>query len=106
VGLCNKAGVGVIGDSTLTAEQCAAIGGIKSDGSKGWMSHAWVVPGCESPWGVFSAASPLLDGKLEQASTTNAGACSGSGVRDRYELRSGRPPVADQTEVKESAAGE
>jgi hypothetical protein len=106
VGLCNKAGVGVIGDSTLTAEQCAAIGGIKSDGSKGWMSHAWVVPGCESPWGVFSAASPLLDGKLEQASTTNAGACSGSGVRDRYELRSGRPPVASQTEVKESAAGE
>ena len=106
VGLCNKAGVGVIGDSTLTAEECAAIGGIKSDGSKGWMSHAWVVPGCESPWGVFSAASPLLDGKLEQASTTNAGACSGSGVRDRYELRSGRPPVAAQTGAKESAAGE
>ncbi len=106
VGLCNKEGVGVIGDSTLTAEQCAAIGGIKSDGSKGWMSHAWVVPGCESPWGVFSAASPLLDGKLEQASTTNAGACSGSGVRDRYELRSGRPPVAAQTGAKESAAGE
>lgn len=106
VGLCNKAGVGVIGDSTLTAEECAAIGGIKSDGSKGWMSHAWVVPGCESPWGVFSAASPLLDGKLEQASTTNAGACSGSGVRDRYELRSGRPPVAGQSGVEESAAGE
>jgi len=106
VGLCNKEGVGVIGDSTLTAEQCAAIGGVKSDGSKGWMSHAWVVPGCESPWGVFSAANPLLDGKLEQASTTNAGACSGSGVRDRYELRSGRPPVAGQTGVKESAAGE
>lgn len=106
VGLCNKAGVGVIGDSTLTAEECAAIGGIKSDGSKGWMSHAWVVPGCESPWGVFSAASPLLDGKLEQASTTNAGACSGSGVRDRYELRSGRPPIAAQTGAKESAAGE
>ena len=28
------------------------------------MSHAWVVPGCESPWGVFSGATPVLDDDL------------------------------------------
>lgn len=106
VGLCNKPGVGVIGDSTLTAEECAAIGGLKSDGSKGWMSHAWVVPGCESPWGVFSAASPLLDAELEQASAKNDGACSASGVRDRYELRSGRSTRAESATSGESAEGE
>ncbi len=106
VGLCNKEGVGVIGDSTLTAEECIAIGGIKSDGSKGWMSHAWVVPGCESPWGVFSAASPLLDAELAQASTKNEGACSASGVRDRYELRSGRSPSNQTALSKEAASGD
>ncbi len=85
VGLCQGAG-GVIGDSTLTAEECAARGGVKADGSKGWMSHAWVVPGCESPWGVFSAASPLLDGELSRHSGDDDGGCAGSAVRDRYGL--------------------
>ncbi len=85
VGLCQGPG-GVIGDSTLTAEECAARGGRKADGSRGWMSHAWVVPGCESPWGVFSAASPLLDGQLGSESGKNDGGCAGAGVRDRYNL--------------------
>ncbi|MEX0767651.1 MAG: hypothetical protein WD029_04180, partial [Microthrixaceae bacterium] len=106
VGLCNKTGVGVIGDSTLTAEECEAIGGVKSDGSKGWMSHAWVVPGCESPWGVFSAASPLLDSRLAQASATNEGACSASGVRDRYELRSGSSLSNQSKTSTETASGD
>ena len=34
------------------------MGGKKAEGGNGWMSHAWVVPGCESPWGVFSGATP------------------------------------------------
>lgn len=85
VGLCQGRG-GVIGDSTLTAEECAARGGVKADGSRGWMSHAWVVPGCESPWGVFSAASPLLDGQLGTKSGSDDGGCAGAGVRDRYGL--------------------
>jgi len=106
VGLCNKEGVGVIGDSTLTTEECASIGGVKSDGSKGWMSHAWVVPGCESPWGVFSAANPLLDAELSQASAKNDGACSASGVRDRYELRSGRAPSSPAGSANEEASGD
>ena len=57
------------------------------------MSHAWVVPGCESPWGVFSAATPVLDRTLGEASTTDGGSCAGSGVRDRYRL--GDAPVSE-----------
>jgi hypothetical protein len=89
VGLCTQPGGGVIGDSTTTAEQCKARGGVKADGSIGWMSHAWVVPGCESPWGVFSGASPTLDLPLATVSGQNDGACSASGVRHRYDLRPG-----------------
>lgn len=85
IGLCTGPG-GVIGDSTTTAEECASRGGIKADGSKGWMSHAWVVPGCESPWGLFSAASPVLDYRLSGESGRNEGGCSASAVRERYGL--------------------
>ncbi|MBM3662441.1 MAG: hypothetical protein FJW94_06050 [Actinobacteria bacterium] len=101
IGLCNGPG-GVIGDSTTSAEECAARGGRKDSNSIGWMAHAWVVPGCESPWGVFSAASPLLDRKLAEASGKNAGACSASSVRDRYDLSPGGRPA---TGVGESAGG-
>lgn len=94
IGLCSGPD-GVIGDSTTTPEQCAAMGGRKADGSKAWMSHAWVIPGCESPWGVFSAASPLLDSALSDASGENDGACSASAVRDRYGL--GAVPTAQPT---------
>ncbi len=102
VGLCNGPG-GVIGDSTMTAEECAAIGGRKSDRQDGWMAHAWVVPGCESPWGVFSGASPLLDRALADASGTDGGACAGSSVRDQYDLR---PGGRQAPTVGESASGD
>lgn len=49
-----------------------------------------MVPGCESPWGVFSAASPILDNALAEASGTDDGACASSGVLDRYDLSPGR----------------
>jgi hypothetical protein len=87
-GLCIGAG-GVIGDSTTSAEDCAARGGRKSSGGGGWMSHAWVVPGCESPWGVFSGATPVLDRTLAENSGKDGGACKGSGVYDRYDLSPG-----------------
>jgi hypothetical protein len=45
----------VIGGEKTTPAQCAAIGGIKADGSDFWMVHAWVVPAWDSPQGVFSA---------------------------------------------------
>jgi hypothetical protein len=89
MGLCySKTDKTVIGDSTTTSADCEARGGTKGDGRKGWMSHAWVVPGCESPWGVFSAANPILDDALAEASGTNAGGCAGSGVRQRYGMGS------------------
>lgn len=88
VGLCTRGGV-VVGDSSVTAEECEAMGGRKASGNNGWMSHAWVVPGCESPWGVFSAASPILDRTLVDNSTTDGGACAGSGVIDRWDLTPG-----------------
>lgn len=88
VGLCVGAG-GVIGDSTTTPEQCAAMGGRKADGSAGWMNHVWIVPGCESPWGMFSGATPLLDHVMGQRSGKDGGGCAGSGVRDRYDLSPG-----------------
>jgi hypothetical protein len=87
-GLCVGVG-GVIGDSTTTAEECAAIGGRKAEGSGGWMNHVWIVPGCESPWGMFSGASPLLDRTLAENSGKDGGACKGSGVLDRYDLSPG-----------------
>ncbi|HEV7760405.1 MAG TPA: hypothetical protein VGO78_15490, partial [Acidimicrobiales bacterium] len=87
-GLC-VSGAGVIGDSTTTDEECAARGGRKPLGTGNWMSHAWVVPGCESPWGVFSGNNPLLDVDLTRASGDDGGGCAGSGVRDRYDLEPG-----------------
>lgn len=92
VGLCTKLGGGVIGDSSTTEEECARRGGVKANGSEGWMSHAWVVPGCESPWGLFSGASPLLDDALAAQSGKNEGACAASAGRDRYDLSPGARP--------------
>jgi hypothetical protein len=59
-GLCFRDGV-VIAGSTASHEECAELGGQKADGSSGWMSHVWIVPGCESDWGVFSGANPALE---------------------------------------------
>ncbi|MEX2227421.1 MAG: hypothetical protein WEB52_13340 [Dehalococcoidia bacterium] len=82
-------GSGVIGDSTTTEEECAARGGRKADGQAGWMSHAWVVPRCESPWGVFSGASPVFESELTKNSGKDGGDCAGSGVRSRFDLSPG-----------------
>lgn len=93
VGLCMRGGV-IVGDTTLSEEDCKARGGFKLMTVAGWMSHAWVVPGCESPWGVFSAASPVLDQALEDTSGKDGGGCAGSSVRDRYDLDRPSSPVA------------
>jgi hypothetical protein len=82
VGLCLR-GAMVIGDTTTTAEQCEAMGGRKANNTDGWMNHVWAVPGCESPWGLFSAANPVLDATLAEGSGQGA-PCSASGVRARY----------------------
>jgi hypothetical protein len=56
IGLCvSPKTLSVIGGEKTTPEQCTAMGGVKADGSEFWMVHAWVVPGWDSPQGVFSA---------------------------------------------------
>jgi hypothetical protein len=56
IGLCiSQKTLTVIGGEKTTPAQCAAMGGVKADGSEFWMVHAWVVPGWDSPQGVFSA---------------------------------------------------
>jgi hypothetical protein len=59
VGLCIRDGVVAAGSNT-TDDECGSLGGAKSDGTAGWMSHVWITPGCESDWGVFSGANPSL----------------------------------------------
>lgn len=90
VGLCIKAAM-VVGDTDTTAEECAAMGGTKADGSDGWMNHVWSVPGCESPWGLFSGINPVLDAQLGRASGQGA-PCSTSVSRGRYDLTPGTAP--------------
>jgi hypothetical protein len=87
IGLCMKDGV-VIADTSTTDAECEALGGHKGGGEGGWMSHAWVVPGCESPWGVFSAANPVLDRQLIDHQGEGE-PCSGSAVSDRYDRTPG-----------------
>jgi hypothetical protein len=67
----------------------------------------WVIPGCESPWGVFSGANPILDGALKEASGTDGGGCAGSSVRDRYDLTPGLPGASLASDgVVEEARGD
>jgi hypothetical protein len=44
-------------DSDVTEAQCAAVHGSFMR-ETAWMVHAWVVPGWESPLGVFSHNNP------------------------------------------------
>lgn len=103
VGLCTNAANVVIGDSSTSAADCTARGGRKADGNAGWMSHAWVVPGCESPWGVFSGASPILDDSLAMQSGQNDGACSATAGRQRYDLSAG--DAASAKDGEQAAGG-
>lgn len=62
VGLCMAVDgpTRVVGGTSLTDEQCEARGGSKAGGANGYMNHVWIVPGCESDWGVFSGANPAM----------------------------------------------
>jgi hypothetical protein len=59
IGLCLR-GTRVVGDVDTASGDCSERGGRKSPLDDLWMSHAWVVPGWESPWGTFSAEHPDL----------------------------------------------
>jgi hypothetical protein len=64
-GLCMSDNRGeVIGGESTSRAQCAAIGGHKTLLIDIWMMHAWVVPGFECSWGVFSGECPELGGRI------------------------------------------
>jgi hypothetical protein len=64
-------------DSDVTAAQCAAVGG-EFMKTTTWMVHAWVVPGWESPLGVFSHSNPNLHCADGTDTTDKAGFCPGT----------------------------
>ena len=77
-GVCLK-GTDVIfpPDSSVTETQCTTAGGSFLEITT-WMVHAWVVPGWDSPAGVFSHENPNLrcaDGTFD---TDELGRCEGT----------------------------
>ncbi len=62
-GLCLRGGL-VVGGEVTSNQQCANLGGHKTLLIDIWMLHAWVVPGFECTWGVFSGECPELGGRL------------------------------------------
>lgn len=86
IGLCLKDAV-VIGGESMPKEVCEALGGKKANGSDGWMSHVWIVPGCESDWGVFSGDNPALVWELgtNSGKAGSEGCGSGKAVTEDYD---------------------
>jgi len=52
----------------------------------GWMTHAWVVPGCESDWGTFSGANPRVKVLPTPDTVFDRGCGSGLSVTDPLTL--------------------
>jgi hypothetical protein len=50
----------LIAADILSPQQCAAAGGQNVDNPGWWTLHVWLVPGCQSDWGVFSVSNPRL----------------------------------------------
>jgi hypothetical protein len=78
-GVCLGSGAKVLfpPDSDVTARKCAIAKG-SFMAITGWMVHAWVVPGWESPKGVFSHENPDLPCADGTFHTNAIGECQGS----------------------------
>jgi hypothetical protein len=78
-GVCTGAGGAVLfpPDTDVTARKCAIAHGFYM-AITGWMVHAWVVPGWESPKGVFSHENPDLTCADGTFHTDAVGRCQGS----------------------------
>jgi hypothetical protein len=78
-GVCTGNGGDVLfpPDSDVTERQCAIAGGAYM-AITGWMVHAWVAPGWESPSGVFSHENPDLPCADGTFHTDKIGRCQGS----------------------------
>ena len=79
-GVCTGGGGDVLfpPDSSVTAAQCKSAGGFYM-ALTGWMVHAWVVPGWDSPDGVFSHENP--DRQRASPARYQRNACSTSALR-------------------------
>jgi hypothetical protein len=64
-------------DRDVTAAQCAAVNG-RFMKQTVWMVHAWVVPGYESPLGVFSHDNPDVRCADGTTHTDTVGTCQGT----------------------------
>ena len=53
----------VLGAERISDQKCAAAGGENVGLQRNWMMHAWVVPGWENGWGIFSGEHPGLGGR-------------------------------------------
>lgn len=49
-----------VGADVLDSAECGELNGSFVPNTNLWMLHAWIVPGCESDWGMFSMANPRL----------------------------------------------
>jgi len=65
-------------DSDVTAAQCSAVHAVFMPRTT-WMVHAWVVPGWESPLGVFSHNNPDVKCADGTEHTDAVGQCKGPG---------------------------
>jgi hypothetical protein len=50
----------LIAADVLSQQECTAAGGKTVVNPGWWTLHVWLVPGCESDWGVFSVSNPRL----------------------------------------------
>lgn len=62
------------GRTDATEADCDAVGGVFAERSS-WMLHAWVVPGWESPEGVFSHSNPTIHCPDSTDRTDPSGIC-------------------------------
>lgn len=50
----------LIAAQVLSQQECEDLGGTHLVNPGFWTLHVWVVPGCESSWGVFSPSNPRV----------------------------------------------
>ena len=81
--LCRRENV-IVGDSLTPDDVCRQLGGTLQREDDRFMMHVWLIPGCESPWGMFSAANPLIDNAVMSNPTTTGSPCTSSQIRHRY----------------------
>jgi hypothetical protein len=55
---------GVLGDTSVSEEECRARGGTRQKLNNLWMTHMWNAPGWDSRWGLFSSEHPDLGGRI------------------------------------------